>query len=379
MLGLLQRLGIWPFALALLWSTAGFAHQTSDGFLSLNLEERILRGQWDIALRDLEHALAVDINGDGAITWGELKTRSRDIQDYAFARLRLTAAGRACVIEPEDLRVDRHGKNAYAVLRFTSDCSATDSLKLDYRLFFDLDSSHRGLLRVTDGDLTYSDVLSPKNPQTELDVTHLEARTRFGAYWKEGFRHIWIGIDHLLFLLTLLMPSVLRRVPEHRYRQSTLVAVLRDVAGLVTAFTVAHSLTLSVAVMGWVNPPSRWVETAIAATVLVAAVNNLYPRVRGRRVALAFGLGLVHGFGFAGVLTELGLTGGPLAMALVGFNLGVEAGQLVFVALCLPLAYRMRESWFYRRIIVQLGSLTVAVVAVMWLAERSMKLSQRIL
>ena len=101
--------------------------------------------------------------------------------------------------------------------------------------------------------------------------------------------------------------------------------------------------------------------------------------VRGRRVTLAFGLGLVHGFGFAGVLTDLGLTGSPLAMALTGFNLGVEAGQLVFVALCLPLAYQVRESWFYRRVIVQLGSLVVAVVAVVWLAERSMNLSQRIL
>jgi hypothetical protein len=133
---------------------------------------------------------------------------------------------------------------------------------------------------------------------------------------------------------------------------------------------VAHSITLSLAALGIVALPSRLVESAIAASVVVAALNNLKPVVEGRRWLVAFGFGLIHGFGFASVLTELGLPRDALVLALVGFNLGVEAGQLAIVALFLPLAYALRASRFYRRTVMFGGSLAIALVAGIWLAER---------
>jgi hypothetical protein len=116
--------------------------------------------------------------------------------------------------------------------------------------------------------------------------------------------------------------------------------------------------------------PSRWVESAIAASVVLAALNNLWPLVDRRRWLAAFGFGLVHGLGFASVLADLGLPQGTLAVALVGFNLGVECGQLVIVALFLPLAYSLRASRFYRRTVMMGGSLAIAGIAGIWLAER---------
>jgi hypothetical protein len=139
---------------------------------------------------------------------------------------------------------------------------------------------------------------------------------------------------------------------------------------IVTAFTVAHSITLSLAALGYVHLPSRLVESAIAASVVLAAFNNLVPFFAERGWMVAFGFGLLHGFGFANALRDLGLQHGQLAATLFGFNLGVELGQLAIVAVFLPLAYALRGLLFYRRFVLQAGSVAIMLVASTWLAER---------
>jgi hypothetical protein len=143
---------------------------------------------------------------------------------------------------------------------------------------------------------------------------------------------------------------------------------------VVTAFTLAHSITLSLASLGWLSLPSRWVESVIAASVVLAAANNLFPLVQRRRWLVAFVFGLIHGFGFASVLTELGLPQGALVLSLLGFNLGVEMGQLAIVAAFLPAAYLLRNTSFYRNGIFKSGSVITAVVALFWFVERAFNL-----
>ena len=125
---------------------------------------------------------------------------------------------------------------------------------------------------------------------------------------------------------------------------------------MVTAFTLAHSLTLSLAVLDLVHLPARWVECGDCATVLLGALNNLRPVIVHRRWAVAFVFGLVHGFGFASVLADLGLHGANLALSLVGFNCGVEIGQLVIVLAVLPLAFLLRHTLLYRHAFMPAGS-----------------------
>jgi hypothetical protein len=139
---------------------------------------------------------------------------------------------------------------------------------------------------------------------------------------------------------------------------------------VVTAFTLAHSITLGLAALGVVHLPSRLVESAIAFSVVLAALNNLRPLVHRGRWLVAFGFGLVHGFGFATVLAELGLPQESLVPALLGFNLGVELGQLAIVAVFLPLAYATRHTWMYRRLIFVGGSAAIALIAAIWMVER---------
>jgi hypothetical protein len=183
--------------------------------------------------------------------------------------------------------------------------------------------------------------------------------------------HIWIGIDHILFLLSLLLPAVLIGSARGWAPAERFAPAFWDVFKIVTSFTVAHSITLSLAALSVISLPTRLTETAIALSVFLAALNNIWPVVHGRRWMVAFGFGLIHGFGFASVLTDLGLPQDALLTALVGFNLGVEAGQLAIVSVFLPVAYGMRRTVLYRKIIFIGGSAIIALVAAAWMAERA--------
>jgi hypothetical protein len=324
------------------------AHKPSDSYLTVHADGRSVSGQWDIALRDLEYAVGLDADGDGAITWGELKARHAEIANYAFARLALHADARPCRLTPDAHLVDEHSDGAYAVLKFSAKCESERyrSLAVAYSLFFDLDPTHRG------------------QPRVELQPDGGSRWTQFLDYAREGVWHIWIGFDHILFLISLLLPAALL---GGGFR-----TVFWDVFRVVTAFTLAHSITLSLAALSVISLPSRLVESAIALSVVLAALNNLWPVVRERRWMVAFAFGLIHGFGFASVLADLGLPQDALLLALVGFNLGVEAGQLAIVAAFLPLAYALRRTGFYRRVVLVGGSGLIALLAALWLAERAL-------
>jgi hypothetical protein len=356
---------------------AAAAHKPSDSYLSLQVQGANVSGHWDIALRDLEHAIGLDADGDGAITWGELKARHAAIAAYALARLQLQADGRACTLAagPGAQQVDNHSDGAYTVLALVADCGGAPvrSLSVGYSLFADLDPQHRGLLSLGAAGATRTAVLVPAQPAQLFELAEGGAGA-FVQYLKEGVWHIWIGFDHILFLLALLLPAVGRwhPGPPRRWRPAaSLREATIEVLKVVTAFTVAHSITLSLATLEVVSLPSRWVESAIAASVVLAALNNVRPLLTGGAWWVAFAFGLVHGFGFASVLGDLGLPTGALVLALVGFNVGVELGQLAIVAVFLPLAFALRGTLLYRRGVLVGGSLGVALLAAAWFVERA--------
>jgi len=352
------------------------AHKPSDSYLTLHADGATLSGQWDIALRDLEFAIGLDANGDGAITWGELRARHADVAAYALARLTVKADDRPCRLAPAAHLVDEHSDGAYAVLRFEARCEARSyrALAIEYRLFFDLDPTHRGLLRIEHPGGTAAGVLGPDRPRFGLQLGAVSRLAQFLDYGREGVWHIWIGFDHVLFLLSLLLPAVLAASGRAWRPVAGFGPAFWDVFKVVTSFTVAHSITLSIAALGVVELPSRLVESAIALSVTLAALNNLWPLVYRRRWVVAFGFGLVHGFGFASVLADLGLPQDALLVALVGFNLGVEVGQLAIVSAFLPLAYALRATWFYRRVVFAGGSAAIVLLAGVWLVERALDL-----
>ena len=358
------------------WVAPAFAHKPSDSYLALSKQGDDLVGQWDIALRDLDYAIGLDADGDGEITWGEVKAKHEEITAYALARLAIAADGVVCPIMVTGHLIDNHSDGAYAVLRFVAACPVDPQvLTIKYRLFFDLDPQHRGLLRFEEQGGTHTAVFSPDHDTWELQGHSVAFGRQFLEYFRTGVWHIWTGFDHLLFLCALLLPAVL----QHRHGRWQAVAGFREaffeVLRIVTAFTIAHSITLSLAVLGFITPPSRLIESTIAASVVIAALNNLHPLIDKRLWLVAFVFGLVHGLGFASVLTDLALPKPALAVSLISFNLGVEAGQLAIVATFLPLAYPARRSWLYPRLVLGAGSMSIAAVASVWLIERSLNVS----
>ncbi|MEO5574184.1 MAG: HupE/UreJ family protein [Gammaproteobacteria bacterium] len=358
-----------------LCAAPAYAHKPSDSYLRLSVHDNRIQGQWDVALRDLDYAIGLDKNDDRAITWGELQERQTAVAEYVLPRLTVTADGAKCTSNATGQLVDNHTDGAYAVLRFVADCPRPPlKLELNYSLFADLDPQHRGLLRLDYKGQTRTAIFGPDQPRQEFKLGTLTPWQQFVDFAREGVWHIWIGYDHILFLIALLLPSVLRRRREQlAWRWEAVTAfrpALWNVLKIVTAFTLAHSITLSLAALGVINLPSRLVESVIAASIVVGALNNIYPVVINRLWMVAFFFGLIHGFGFASVLVDLGLPQNALLLALVGFNVGVEIGQLAIVAVFLPLAFGLRRSWFYQRIVLVLGSAIIALVALTWMLER---------
>ena len=351
-----------------------WAHKPSDSYLSIDAAGQQLAGQWDIALRDLDFALELDTDGNGELTWDEVRAQHGEIAAYAMARLELSTAAGACTLTPGEQLIDSHTDGAYTVLRFSATCpGALDPLTVGYRLFADLDPQHKGLIKLSANGVTSTAILGPDNARQALSLTAPGKWSGFAGYVKEGVWHIWIGFDHILFLLSLLLPAVLLVHGRETGAAQTFRAAFIDVLKVVTAFTVAHSITLTLASLQLVSLPSRWVESAIALSVVVAALNNIVPLFRGHRPLAAFAFGLLHGFGFASVLSGLGLPQGALAISLAGFNIGVELGQLAIVAVFLPLAFVSRKTWAYRQFMTT-GSALIALVAAVWLVERAFDL-----
>ncbi|WP_157991674.1 HupE/UreJ family protein, partial [Caldimonas tepidiphila] len=317
-------------ALALLSPAAG-AHKPSDAYVRLEVSGQRIEQRVDIALRDLDRELDLDADADSRLTWGEVRKRWSDIEGLAAAKLKVQAEGRHCeVAGTGPARLDEHTDGRYAVLSRTLECDGpVQAVSIDYRLFAQSDPTHRGIARLApaQGGALLTAVLGPQTPAHRFEpgaAASGSAPQGFGAFLREGLHHIAIGLDHILFLVSLLLVAVWRRengrwVPRQHWRPAA-----AEVLRLVTAFTVAHSLTLGLAAAGVLAPPSRPVEALIAASVLIAAVDNLVPVVPLPRWAMVFLFGLVHGFGFAGPLQDLGLERGALALPLLGFNLGVE-------------------------------------------------------
>ena len=330
--------------------------------------------RWDIALRDLDYVLQLDRDGNGELTWGEVRQHSDDITRLALSRLELSSAGKPCAwVTTAPLMLDKHSDGTYAVLSLTAQCASLSSgLKARYSLLFDVDPSHRGLVQwIAPGtENSQALIFATESAEQMLALKPADAWQTLRQYLVDGVWHIWIGYDHILFLLALLLPAVLVRRNAQWLPAPALSDAVKEVLKVVTAFTLAHSITLSLAALQIVSLPSRLVESAIAASVIVAALNNLRGTIEGRRWVMAFAFGLIHGFGFASVLADLGLPQGALVLALVGFNAGVELGQLAIVAVFLPLAFWLRGTKFYSVGVLKIGSLIVAILACWWLAQR---------
>ena len=353
-------------------ATAAHAHKASTSYLLLRVQGEEVSGRWDIALRDLDYALGLDTDNDAQLTWGEVRQQQSRIAQYALSRLALRADRDACTLGVASLQIADHSDGRYASLALAGRCPHEPvSLGLDYALLFDVDALHRGLLNLEFRG-SHGGLFEPDRRTLRFSADGASSVSVFTQYFRAGVAHVWTGWDHMLFLAGLFLPAVLRRKGREWLPATSMKTALTDTAIMVTAFTLAHALTLSLAATGAFSPPTRWVESGVAASVLFAGLNNLVPMVYRGLFWLAAAFGLVHGAAIAGALIELGLPAGDRVWALLAFNLGAEAAQLAVLLVVIPPSFLFRRSAVYRWGVLVPGSLFITLVGLLWLIQRAL-------
>lgn len=374
------------------------AHKGSDAYLVLSPpaagSAAAARLLLDVALRDLDvMPIDLDRDGDGAVTWGEIQQAQPDL----VALIRRDVGWTGCELAAQGFGLTRRPDGLYASMAFDVHCSGDSRPRpsdLSYMLLGDEDPTHRAIVRNTlDPNAPGLLLLTPRKASAAAHAVEKVGQAadsgspradgptepgQVSGFVAEGIAHILGGLDHVLFLVCLLLPAVGRRDPTalsawrpHRQLREAVGPVFAQV----TMFTLAHSVSLALASLGWLIIPSNIVEPLIAATIVVTAIDNVRPVLPWSRTAVTFAFGLVHGFGFAGALAEAGgLPPSHFAWALLQFNLGIELGQLAIVVLAMLVLsglrnVRMDENW-YARWALRGGSAVVGGFGVWWMLDR---------
>ena len=327
---------------AFLWLSASrgaFAHQSSVVYCDITEAGRDVQVTLQIASSDLYEALGLE--KDRAATIDETRAGMDRLASYLVARMAVTNHGHACPAEPVDHAILEKGGGFFFVQRLRYRClRSIEDAELTYNLFFDLDPRHQGLCRVRAFGGESEQLFRTQSRTMRMGRT-LGILDHVRDYLWLGVEHIFTVYDHLAFLLGLLIIAAGAGIP--RADEGTNGAGMRRGLGyvvrIVTAFTIAHSLTLCAAALGWVLLSSRFVESIIAVSIGYVALENILFSAPRHRFVLTFCFGLVHGFGFASVLKEIGLPRVGLLASLLSFNVGVELGQLSVVVLGFPVLY----------------------------------------
>lgn len=351
-------------------ATAATAHQSGISYLSIREMPDDTQVQIDFSIQDLNAILqrpaAAEVTIDGlAAIESEL---ARTVQQL----LAVQVDGVPLPLAFASQNVVLHNDGLYLRQAYTApplEATAREVF-VRYDFFSRGDSVARAYARLSLQGVEHSSVFDAQQPAQRFALGAFARTDAMARFAREGALHIWGGADHLLFLVCLLLPGLTRVRPAASSRWQAVRPAMVHALWVVTAFTVAHSITLAAAAMEWVRLPGRWTESIIALSIIIAALLNLTRRGHGRHGWLAFGFGLIHGLGFADGLRELGLTHGHFIETLLAFNLGVEFGQLaVLVAIGALLLPWMRRDWVRLRLAVW-GSALVLPISGLWLTER---------
>jgi hypothetical protein len=365
-------------AAAFLAPAAAAAHQSSIVYADLEIHGREVRCAVSIKSDDLAEALG---RPPGVrVTPDELHAGRAAIGAYVGGRIHVTSAGAACTPALADFRTLAKTDGFFAQVTLAYVCPRTvAAVTVEYGLFFELDPRHQGFARFGAEQHVFR-----RDDRTWALARHATAWQNARDFLVLGVEHIFTGYDHIMFLAGLLMVAavVVRRRgagAELALEPRGLKAGVGYTLKVVTAFTLAHSITLVAAAQGLLRLPSRLTESGIAFSIATIGVLNLTVEERDRgslRWAVAFAFGLVHGFGFASILREVGLPERGLVLSLLSFNVGVELGQACIVAAAFPLLHLFARGTVrgYRTVVVRAGSVVIVLFGAFWLVERALSL-----
>jgi hypothetical protein len=365
--------------LAALAPATGRAHNFGESYLYLQIYSDHVTGRFEIALVDLNHGLEL-YGTDRVVTLGNLDEKIGFLQDYYLEHVTISDETGPLSIQFKPHRAIEVGEG-FALLPFDIEGleEVPDTLTFDYSVLFDVEPSHRGFLLVEHNWATgtfanenqISLVFSPTSRRQEFDLTSSGRLRGFLALVRLGADHMLLGLDHMFFLIALLLPVALRREDGQWQPIDRFMPVLVNVVKIVTAFAAAHAVALTLAALGLLHLPEALVETVIAASTTLAAAHIFFPLFRRRVWWIIFGLSLFHGMGFAGGLMDLGVLGEHTALSVFAFNLGIELGQILIVLVLFPLLFLVRRLTVYRKVFLPVAAVGMILVSGVWVIERA--------
>lgn len=356
------------------------AHAEGEDYVFLRFLETSIEGHFEIHFDDLRDKLGIDVEGDDALA--QIDATAAQVRAYIVENFAMGPdGGNPFIIDFTRQDLIALPQGSFAQYHFRIDSGPLpDLLAMHHSMLFEDDRLHRGLVLIeynAKTDTTYegeftSLVFSPTNTDQVLDLNNVPTIMAPRDMISQGVRHIWIGIDHILFLLALMMPTVLvlndgEWQPVERFPRA-----LWNLLKIITVFTVAHSVTLLLAALGFISVPSRLVESIIALSIILVALNNLTGKVRDGSLLIILGLGLFHGLGFASVMGHLPFRMVDLLRVVIGFNIGVELGQIVIVMAVFPVLFLLRRSRFYEPVMLKGCSAILILVAGWWFVQRAL-------
>ena len=361
---------------SLFFSSLAGAHALKQSYIFLTIDDDAITGRVEMTIADVNQALTLQLPTDGSVSKKELAAHIPTLKAYYADRVKIDLAGLVLgEFAIVDLPLAQYVSMAFAFENLTP---LPDAINYEYNILFDIDPDHRGFV-VIENDWrsgTFNEegnialVFSPDETRRSLDLTTSTVMNGYFEMVKLGIHHIWEGIDHVLFLLALLLPSVMYRPQKDWLAKQKFREAFMYVVKIVTVFTLAHTITLSAATLSLVSLPSRFVESIIAISIAITALDILYPIFRSRIWMIVFTFGLFHGFGFASVLAEYAIPTSYMTFSLLAFNLGVEIGQVAIVAVVFPMLYLLRNFWMYQQVVLRGGAAAMIIVSLYWFIER---------
>jgi len=335
-----------------LFSPSVFAHtDNSEGYSIIEVKENTLNYELKIDLTELSHAMNKEIDPKQTINSGIIQT-------YINSHIKVFADSVPIQGNIENTNVETIDDQQFAVINLAYEVNEKpEKLVVDYNMFFDdSDPSHANFITVNLDGKQQENILTYESRELEIgEVNFFQTMKQFLML---GLVHIFTGYDHILFVISLLFG----------------VKTIRQIGLLITAFTIAHSITLFLATFQIIQLPSQLVESAIALSIVYVALINIFSKDSKQPPWIAFGFGLIHGFGFAGILSEMRLEGVHMATSLIFFNIGIEIGQLVIVMVVFPIIlYIKKLNLKFKRVkwIIPGSSVGILAFGLIWFFQRA--------
>lgn len=358
------------------------AHELSSGYLTLSASENnTFNGELLLKPDDIGQVAGLDTNGNGALTWGEIHQNQPLLESYITEVLSIKVDDSPCKISLSMPNIRSVSGDSYLVSPIQVTCDSVGTLGIHYDGIFEHSPTHKLLVNVnlagqsgsrsqsSTENTSVTSVLDLDNRSVTYDAVTTSLTALFISLVYEGVWHIFIGIDHILFLVATLLTVNLARAQKQWQKEPSASRILKHTVILVSAFTLAHSITLTATALNFIALDSRLVELGIAISVLLTALNNIYPLIV-RLGIITFAFGLLHGMGFASVFADLNAQSSNLVLSVAAFNIGVEVGQLAIVAVLLPLLLWLRHYTFYAKTLMPLLSSVIAIIAINWTIQR---------